>query len=287
MDGADKPRHVCIVEAIVNRPEGVVLILLKIYRVIYLLANIESKSIVQPKYLFILFTLFASTWLASNIAAIKLVHFWGITLTGGFLIFPFTCMFNNLIIEVYGYKNSRQVLWSGFLFNIVFIFSMNLVNMIPASPSWPLQNEFQDILIPSTRIVFASLLSFFFSDFISCYSMAKLKLKDRGRSLLKRIILSSSLATVVDITLFFILAFFGVMPIELLVKTYFLAFIKRIFFQILMLPILWFLIDLIKRREGFEVYDHNTDLNPFLLDNVYDINNYKIQESSPLQNLHN
>lgn len=240
----------------------------------YTTEKTESTSNMQPKYLFILFTLFSSTWLASNIAAVKLVYVFGITLTGGFIIFPFTSMFNNLIIEIYGFKNSRQALWSGFLFNIIFILFMNLVNIIPASPHWHLQTEFHDILIPSSRIVFASLLSFAFSDFINSYSMAKLKLKDNGEALLKRIIISSSLAMVVDITLFFALAFLYTMPIALLIKTYCLAFLKRVIFQILFLPILWFLIDLVKKHEGFEIYDYNTNFTPFSLDNIYNINNY-------------
>lgn len=236
---------------------------------------VEEVPAVQPKYLFILFALFSSTWLASNVAAVKLVSIFGITLTGGFLSFPFATMLNTIIIEQYGFKNSRQVLWSGSLFNLVFIIWMLIVNFIPASPHWQLQNEFQNILIPSSRIIFSSLLSFLVADFINGYTMAKLKIKDVGEALLKRVIISSLLATIVDITLFFTLAFLNTMPMDLFIKTYFLAFIKRILFQIICLPVLWYLIDLMKKKEGFEVFDYDTDFNPFSLENVYSIHNYE------------
>ena len=133
----------------------------------------------QPKYLFIIFTLFAATWLISNISAIKLVSIFGITLTGGFIVFPFTTLFNYIIIEVYGYKNSRQALWSGALLNVTFIFFMYVVNIIPADPNWKLQIAFQDILVPSMRIVFASIFSFLLSDFVNNYLMAKMKLSGK------------------------------------------------------------------------------------------------------------
>lgn len=236
---------------------------------------VDNTANVHPKYLFILFAFFSSTWLASNVAAIKLVSIFGITLTGGFLSFPFATMLNIIIIEQYGFKNSRQVLWSGSLFNLIFVLWMFIVNLIPASPHWQLQSEFQNILIPSSRIIFSSLISFLVADFINGFSMAKFKIKDNGNALLKRIIISSLLATIVDITLFFILAFLNTMPTDLFFRTYFSAFIKRIIFQILFLPILWYLIDLLKKKEGFEIYDYDTDFNPFSLDNIYDIHNYK------------
>lgn len=240
-----------------------------------MIEQLEITPNIQPKYLFALLALFSSTWLASNVAAIKLVSVFGITLTGGFLSFPFATMFNTLIIELYGFKNSRQVLWSGSLFNLIFILWILIVNLIPSSPHWRLENEFRDILIPSSRIIFSSLLSFLIADFINGYTMAKFKIKDNGNALLKRIIVSSFLATVVDITLFFFLAFLNTMPIDLFVMTYTTAVIKRIIFQILFLPILWYSIDLLKKKEKFEIFDYDTDFTPFSLDNVYSIHNYK------------
>ena len=50
------------------------------------------RNQIHFKYLFVLLALFISTWLTSNIAAVKMVSVFGITLTGGFIIFPFTTM---------------------------------------------------------------------------------------------------------------------------------------------------------------------------------------------------
>jgi len=36
------------------------------------------------------------------------------TFDGGTLLFPISYIFNDILTEVYGYKNSRQIIWLGF-----------------------------------------------------------------------------------------------------------------------------------------------------------------------------
>ncbi|MEO8402381.1 MAG: queuosine precursor transporter [Gammaproteobacteria bacterium] len=233
------------------------------------------QKIIQFRFFFIILALFTATWLLSNIAAVKLVSIFGINLTGGFIIFPLTMMLSNIIVEVYGYKNSRQAIWSGFILNLSFIFFINLVYIIPASSYWKLQTEFHNILVPSTRIIIASLISFLISDFSSSYLMAKMKIKSRGQSLLKRILISYSLSISIDITCFMTLAFAGTMPTSVFLKLMAAAYIKKILCQAILLPIIWYLIDELKKREGIEIYDYDTRFNPFLMDNIYELTSYK------------
>ncbi|KTD23947.1 queuosine precursor transporter [Legionella maceachernii] len=232
----------------------------------------------QSKFLFLLATLFSATWLISGIAAVKLVSFWGIVLTGSFFIFPITSILNCLIVEIYGYKNARQAIWSGFLLNLLFVFFIHIVDKIPPSPSWTLQNQFHDILVPSTRIICASVISYLISDFLNSYLLAKLKCKNY--ILPKRILVSTICASSIDIICFFLLAFFGTMPGDLFLKIFGYAYIKKILCQIFFLPLILILTDLIKKKEGFELYDFDTEFTPFSLNNVYDFHAYKTYSST-------
>ena len=137
--------------------------------IVHMNTSDSFESTLHFKYFFLLLTLFSATWLISNIAAVKLVSIFGITLTGGFIIFPFTAMLSIIIVEVYGYKNARQAIWSGFVLNLTFVLFINLVNIIPSSPHWTLEKQFNDILLPETRIIFASLVSLLLSDFSNSY----------------------------------------------------------------------------------------------------------------------
>lgn len=237
--------------------------------------NKLQRNTIQFQYYFIVLALFNATWLCSNIAAVKLVSVFGFTLTGGFIIFPFTAMFSGIIVEVYGYKNSRQAIWSGFILNATFILFMHLVNIIPASPYWTLGEQFANILIPSTRIIIASLMSFLFYDFTYSYVMAKMKLQSKGKSLIKRIIFAFLLASSIDILCFMMLAFYGAIPSKVLTQLILLAYSKKIACQLLLLPFIWFLIHTLKKAEQVEIFDDDTVFNPFKLDNIYEMNTFK------------
>lgn len=57
---------------------------------------------------------FVSVLLISNIASTKIVDLAWFTFDGGTLLFPLSYIFNDILTEVYGYRNSRQVIWLGF-----------------------------------------------------------------------------------------------------------------------------------------------------------------------------
>jgi uncharacterized integral membrane protein (TIGR00697 family) len=226
---------------------------------------------IQFKYYFFILALFTATWLISNIAAVKLVSVFGIILTGGFLVFPFTSMLESILVEVYGYKNSRQAIWAGFILNLSFVFFITIVNLIPSSPTWRLGDQFQNILVPGMRIILASLFSFIVSNFLNSLLMAKMKMKSKGKGLLKRIFLSNMASLSVDIILFLSLAFYGTLANSILLQLIYVAYLKKLACQLLFYPLILFLIKKLKAWEGIEIYDYNTKFNPFLLDNVYEL----------------
>lgn len=229
------------------------------------------QSGIHFKFFPILLILFCSTWLVADIAAVKMVRIFGIIFTGGFLIFPLTSMLNLIIVEIYGYKNARQTIWSGFILNTTYIIFIHIVNIIPSSPYWHLNHEFQSILVPQTRIIVASVLSFLLADFSNSYLMAKMKIKSKGRSLAKRILIASTLSLSIDILCFITLAFYNTMPNLSFMQLMLTVYIKKILSQLLLFPLACYLISLIKDLEGTEVYDYDTQFNPFSFDNFYEL----------------
>lgn len=235
----------------------------------------KSQSTLHFKYLHLLLTFFSATWLISCITAVKLITIFGITLTGGFFIFPFTSSVSLIIEEIYGYKNARQALWCGLLLNVLFISFVSIVYIIPASPSWSHNVAYHDILIQSLRITTASLMSFIISFFSGAYIMARMKIVDRGKSLSKRILLSRLLTITIDLSFFIPLAFAGKLPSSLFIKLFIAAYVKRIICELVFMPLIWYFIDKIKVKEGVEIYDLNTKFTPFSMDNIYEISAYK------------
>lgn len=228
---------------------------------------------IQAKYFHIVLTFFLSSWMISDIAAVKFISIGGITLTGGFLSFPFTSALGILIVDVYGYKFARQAIWCGCAINLSYLIFINIVNILPAAPEWTLEKEFQTILVPQTRIFIASILAFCISGFCRSYLMAKFK--RNGMTLLLRIIFSLIVSITLDLLIFFSIAFWGDISMGLLKKAFAYAYIKKIICEILLLPLIWMFIDFFKKKEGFEIIDANTNFNPFSMENVYDLDAYR------------
>lgn len=235
--------------------------------------ELNLREAVHFKYLSILITLFSATWLISVILAVKLVSFYGISLTGGFFIFPLTMLLNAIIVECYGYKNSRQAIWCGTFVNITYVMFINLVDVIPADPRWGLASEFSKILVPHTRIILASVLAFWVSGFINSFLMVKLKISET--SLKSRIIVATTVSIFFDLLLYFLLGFYGNIDTSVLRNIFLFALCKKLLCEIALLPLTWSLINLFKKIEGIDITDNQTNLTPFSLDNVYDINKFR------------
>lgn len=240
----------------------------------------SSMSLLQFKYKYLFYTIFISLWATSCVAAVKLISVFGITFTGGFLIFPFTSLCCTTLVEIYGFKSAREAAWCGLIFNTIFIFFISLVSILPSSPYWSLQNEYNLILLQSIRILFASIISFLISYFINAYLMSVFKLRSHGKNLIQRILISNTTSNLIDIICFITIAFMGVIPHSALLKLLFFAAIKKFLCELAFLPIAWYLIDKIKSKEGKEVFDLNTNFSPFSLDNVYDFQSIKISNES-------
>lgn len=226
---------------------------------------------IQFKFFFLLLTVFSSSWLIANIAAVKMVSIFGVTFTGGFFIFPLTSICNTVIVEVYGYKNSRQAIWCGFLVNACYVVFINIVNIIPAAPHWQMHDQFHHILIPGSRIVLASIVSFFLADFIHSYLMAKMKIITRGKALYRRILVATFISFSLDILLFTTASFYHTLSNAIFLKLLWTVYLKKLACQIVFLPVIGYGIARLKKAEGVDIYDQHTSFNPFSLDNVYEI----------------
>lgn len=241
-------------------------------------SEVPRADIIHFKYFPIISTLFSAIIIASNVAAIKLIDVFGITLTGGFIIYPFVYTLSCILVEVYGYKNARLAIWCAFILSFIFLFCIDIVALLPPSPTWDLNDEFIHILMPQNRIILASLISFIVSDFLNSYLIARSK--KNGCSLLKRIIKASYLVIFVNIIIFIGLAFYGTVTDNELLNLMFFAFIKKIMFQLLLLPITAWIIETLKNIEGIDLYDYDTNFTPFSLENVYDLNQFRIKKEN-------
>lgn len=219
------------------------------------------------RYLDVITAAFVAVLLVSNIASTKLVVLGPFEFDGGTILFPLSYIFGDILTEVYGYARSRRVIWTGLVLLALSALVFAFVDALPpsAAPGWAGQDSFHAILGFVPRIVLASLLAFFAGEFTNSVLLARLKVRTRGRLLWTRTIGSTVVGQAVDTSIFLLIAFWGVLPSEVLWAVFVSNYIFKVGFEVLGTPLTYAAINYLKRAEGEDHYDRDTDFNPFTL----------------------
>ena len=121
------------------------------------------------KYLTAISVFFVSILLISNVASSKIVDLKWFTFDGGTLLFPLSYIFDDILTEVYGYKESRKTIWLGFFSALMMSVIFIIVDKLPPAAGWTEQAAFDAILGLTPRIVCASLIAYFFGEFANSF----------------------------------------------------------------------------------------------------------------------
>ena len=217
------------------------------------------------KYFDILLGLFVAVLLISNVASTKILQFGPFNFDGGTLIFPLSYIFGDILTEVYGYRRSRKVIWTGFFCAALMSITFIIVGKLPPAADWPYQEAYDAILGLTPRIVLASLLAFFAGEFSNSYTLAKLKVKMKGKMLWVRTIVSTLLGEGLDTIIFVLVAFWGVLPPDLLLTVIISNYIFKVGVEVLFTPFTYKIVSFLKKKEEVDYFDKDTNFNPFYL----------------------
>jgi queuosine precursor transporter len=217
------------------------------------------------KYFEILSMLFVAVLLISNIAAQKLFVFGPFVFTCGILLFPVSYIFGDILTEVYGYARSRIVIWTGLACNLLMVLVLSISVWLPPAPGWPFQEQFAATLGMVPRIVAASMLGYWAGEFSNSFTLAKMKILTNGRWLWTRTIGSTVVGEAVDTVVFVLVAFGGILPSDVIIKTIISGYLFKVVYEVIATPITYAIVGFLKRKEGVDTYDRYTNFNPFRL----------------------
>jgi len=217
------------------------------------------------RYFDLVMALFVAVVLISNVASTKFVKLGPLSFDGGTILFPVSYIFGDILTEVYGYRRSRRVIWSGFFCAALMAGVFALVGVLPAAEGWENQAAYQAILGSTPRIVLGSLVAYFAGEFSNSLVLAKMKIWTQGRWLWTRTIGSTLVGEGVDSLLFVLIAFAGTIPWPLLWAVVVSNYLFKCGMEALMTPVTYWVTRFLKSAEQEDVYDVGTDFNPFRL----------------------
>jgi uncharacterized integral membrane protein (TIGR00697 family) len=185
------------------------------------------------------------------------------TFDGGTILFPISYIFGDILTEVYGYRRSRRVIWTGFFCAFLMSAVFMVVGKLPPAADWGNQEAYDKILGLTPRIVLASLITYFSGEFSNSYTLARMKIMTKGKWLWSRTIGSTVVGEGVDTVLFVMIAFYGVFPNDLLMAIMISNYIFKVAFETFFTPLTYMIVRFLKNREGIDTYDYGTNFNPF------------------------
>jgi len=215
------------------------------------------------RYFDLIMAFFVAILLISNVASSKIMDLGPFTFDGGTILFPLSYIFGDILTEVYGYRRSRRVIWTGFGCAALMAAVFAVVGALPPAEGWEGQEAYLAILGLTPRIVLGSLVAYFCGEFSNSYILAKMKLFTKGRWLWTRTIGSTLVGEGVDTLLFVLIAFYGILPSGLLVSVVISNYIFKVGLETVMTPLTYRVVDWLKLHEQEDHFDYKTDFNPF------------------------
>jgi uncharacterized integral membrane protein (TIGR00697 family) len=217
------------------------------------------------QYFVLLVAVFITCLITANITAVKLVHVFGLVVPAAIIIFPISYIAGDVLTEVYGYRQARVVIWLGFLCNLVTVIAIWLGQVLPAASFWDGQAAYERILGYTPRLLLASFLAYLVGEFANAFVLAKMKIATRGRWLWTRTIGSTLVGQALDSLVFITLAFVGTIPLAGLASAIVTQWLAKSVYEAAATPATYWAVNSLKRQEGVDVYDYETDFNPLSL----------------------
>ena len=208
--------------------------------------------------------LFVTCLITANIIAVKFVLLLGFLVPAGVIVFPLSYLFGDVLTEVYGYSATRLVIWLGFFCNLIAVIAFTIGGIAPAAPFWHDQTAYDTILGFTPRLLLGSFVAYLIGEFTNSFILAKLKIATKGRWLWTRTIGSTLIGEGFDTLIFILVAFWGVLPIEVMAQAILTQWLFKVTYEVIATPFTYWIVNFLKRKESLDTYDYKTNFSPIL-----------------------
>ena len=218
------------------------------------------------KYLDAFITLFVVVLVITNVIAPKffVLPLFGLSLRVSVaqLLFPITYVFGDIFTEVYGYSASRRAIWYGFMGLLLFTVLSYVAVIIPPAPEYTQQKAFETIFGQVGRIVAGSMLAYWCGEFANSFTLARMKIFTSGKHLWTRTVGSTVVGQAVDTSIVIFFIFYD-KPMAVIFNLILSGYIFKVVWEVIMTPVTYKIVGFLKRSEGVDYFDYNTNFSPF------------------------
>jgi len=183
----------------------------------------------------VLIGLYIACELIANVTASKPIQLGWIVVPAAIFIYTLTFTLIDLINESFGKEGARKAILKPFIAKLRRAGLVQLAVILPPASFYAGQEAFSGVLGNTPRIVFASLTAYLISSLIDAEIFAFWKAHVQGHRW-TRVLVSNAISTGVDSVIFITLAFYGTMPVWILIKG---QYVIKIAITLLSLPLIY------------------------------------------------
>ena len=208
----------------------------------------HKKELYSEIFLFISI-LFITCILVSNILASKIITMFGISMTGGVLVFPITYIIGDVLTEIYGYKKSKKIIIYGFICNLIMVILFFIAMKLPYPEYYLNQDAVVAVLSSTPRLLLASFIGYSVGGLTNSYIMDYIKNNSKIKYLWFRTITSTIIGEFLDTTIFLTIGFVGTIKTNDLIFMIVCQSAAKTIYEIVLTPLTYKTIAYIKKKE--------------------------------------
>ena len=152
---------------------------------------------------------------ASDIFANKMLNLGGLTLAGGIILIPFSFSIRDLMHRCVGYENAKKIVWATAFVNLAIAALLILLDTLPSAIEGQ-DAAWHALMGSSWRIIIASFIAQLIADLSDTYVFEWFTRKMGDKKTWLRVAGSNVVSTFFDSVIFSMIAFLGVLDINII-----------------------------------------------------------------------
>jgi uncharacterized integral membrane protein (TIGR00697 family) len=175
--------------------------------------------------------------IVSNVITNKQTDFFGFAVTCGTFLVPVDYIVSDLVAEIWGYERARFVTLVAFGCNALAVAFFALTIAAPSFWTFANQNAFEAVLGNTPRVLVASFTAFVVGSLSNAKIMDLMHARDGESRLALRCIASTVVGEFLDMTVFTLMAFAGVLPPAVLAQMIVVSALIKIAVECIIYPL--------------------------------------------------
>lgn len=204
----------------------------------------------QDRQADLLSAIFIASLISAHLLGVKIASIFGFAVSVGTFLYPLTFLVSNIFNEVYGKEKAKCLVQNGLIaLVIVFLFAWFGI-ALKADPRYTLDQAYDLIFEGSLRLIIATLIAYFASQYYGAWSFQFLKKKTAEKHLWLRNNASTIISQLIDTTIFMFIAFYHYVPQYdswLMIKLIFSTWLIKIILTIIGTPLCYWGVGWLKK----------------------------------------